>query len=160
MKEMKKEKAYIGIDPGKTGAAAIITTRHTGEEYIDIIDYLEPVLLAQEIKEWAETYKVVLAVVEKVHSMPKQGVTSSFNFGMNFGIWQGILSALQIPYSFVPPQAWQKGLFSKTDGDNKKRGLSVVRRLYPRSEFFKLEKHHNRADAMLIARYAKGCGDV
>lgn len=151
-----KEKAYIGIDPGKTGAAALIAKRYTGEEYIDIIDYLEPIALTQEIKEWAETYNIVLAVVEKVHSMPGQGVVSSFNFGVNFGIWRGILSALQIPHVFIPPQVWQKGLFSKTDGYNKKRGLSVVRRLYPGSQFFKLEKHHNRADALLMARYAKG----
>lgn len=153
---MIKAPAYIGIDPGQTGAAAIITARYTGEEYIDIIDYSDPQSLTPEIKEWAETYNIILAVIEKVHAMKKQGVVSSFNFGVNFGIWQGILTTLQIPYSFATPQAWQKGLFSKTDGDKKKRGLAVVRRLYPRSEFFKLEKHHNRADAMLIARYAKG----
>ena len=39
----------------------------------------------------------VLAVLENVHSMPKQGVSSSFCFGEGKGIWEGILAALKFP---------------------------------------------------------------
>ena len=145
-----KPKAYIGIDPGKTGAAALIST-----EGIDIFDFEDPVQAAMEIREWKNDFDITLCLLEKVHAMPKQGVISIFTFGTNFGQWIGIMAAFQIPLKLIAPAKWQKEFFSKADGDNTKtKSLTVARRLYPHSEYFKLKKHHNRADAMLLATLA------
>ena len=46
--------------------------------------------------------------LEKVSSMPKQGIASAFNFGMGYGMWLGVLATLQIPYTLVTPQHWKK----------------------------------------------------
>jgi hypothetical protein len=144
--------AYVGIDPGKTGAASLISA-DTGD-IIGIIDWQNPAFVADSLRQWQLKYIIRLAVLEKVHAMPKQGVTSTFTFAENFGAWQGMLAALVIPHELVSPQKWQKGLFRKSDGDGKKRSLAVVRRLYPVSVFFKRVKDHDRADATLMARFA------
>ena len=31
------------------------------------------------------TFKIDISIIEKVHAMPRQGVTSSFQFGRSFG---------------------------------------------------------------------------
>ena len=150
-----KEKAYIGIDPGKTGAAAIITP-----DGIDIMDYTDIFETVQQFREWKADYDLS-CVLEKVWAIPgggrKQGASSMFKFGENFGIYQGILSALGIPYYLKTPQGWQKVMLPVTDGHTKKRALDTARRLYPAiaKKYLKRKKDHNRADALLIATYAK-----
>lgn len=91
--------------------------------------------------------------IESVHSMPEQGVASSFAFGVGFGMWLGILSALKIPYTLVTPQRWKKTLM---DGMGKDKDASrvVAMRLFPSADLH-LKKHHGRADAILIAEYIR-----
>ena len=149
---MEKEKAFCGIDPGKTGSLAIITP-----DGVDIMDWGETHEIVMQLKEWHEDYSL-LVYIEKVHAMPKQGVVSTFNFGVNFGMWQGILYALGIPHYFVPPQVWQKKFLSvSNEPTTKKKSLEVARRLYPSiaTKYLKRQKDHNRADSLLIATYAK-----
>jgi len=142
---------FIGIDPGQTGAAVL----YDGEKIIDCADYSDPVEMSETLLEWQDMAIIHLAILEKVASMPKQGVSSVFKFGTNFGIWQGILSALRIRHELVTPQAWQKGIITKTDGaDSKARSLCVARRLFPNSLYFKRKMDHNRADAALMAVFA------
>ena len=52
------------------------------------------------------TSRDTIAIIEAVHSFPGQGVASTFKFGNNFGQWQGILSAMAVPYIQVSPQKW------------------------------------------------------
>ena len=148
LEEEKMQDFYIGIDPGATGACAILTDSKRGAVYdFDDVEVLN-VLRTVRDKEL-----LVLAAIEKVHSMPKQGVASSFKFGTNFGIWQGRLQALEIPFIFVTPQKWQKVVFdSMTKGDRKAMSLDLARRLFPWADL-RLKKHHGRAEALLLARY-------
>ena len=147
---MSKSIKYVaGIDPGKTGAVAVLDSKDMA--VVDMRDFGDP----GEIAEFLKTYPLDMAVLEKVGAMPKQGVVSVFSFGTNYGLWQGLLTALKVPFSLVTPQLWMKGQVLPSDhADRKKRGLTVCRRLYPESKYFKREKDHNRADAVLIARYA------
>lgn len=152
---MTEKKIYIGIDPGQSGACAILARK---EQFV--FDF-EDILVINELKAYADLYHYgpanyeLLAAIEKVHSMPKQGVSSSFKFGTNFGIWQGRLQALEIPYIFVTPGKWQKVVFdSMTKGDRKEMSLDLARRLFPWAELH-LKKHHGRAEALLIAEYLR-----
>ncbi len=81
--------------------------------------------------------------------MPKQGVTSSFTFGKNYGFLIGLLTAIQIPFKFVTPQQWQKGMQCLTKGD-KNVSKSAAQRLWP-----KVKVTHAIADSMLIAEYGR-----
>ena len=111
---------YIGIDPGLSGAVGVLTEI---DPYIRPEVYDTPTALiegektkrrhltgsmARLLLPYAHRHDV-LAVLENVHSMPKQGVASSFCFGEGKGMWEGILAALEIPMELVSPQRWKKG---------------------------------------------------
>ena len=93
-----------------------------------------------------------VAVIEKVHSMPGQGVASTFKFGMNYGQWIGILTALQIPYEMITPQKWMKhyGSMPKDKNERKYYIKAMAKALYPKSGRITLAT----SDAILIAHYA------
>ena len=148
-----KDRAWIGIDPGKSGAIALITR----DEQL-VMDWPGDAAGAAELLlTWRIEYHIELVALERVGSMPGQGVKSMFSFGENFGTWQGILAALGIPYVMPRPQEWQKGLVSPADGETKARSLAVARRLFPDAELDR-KKDHGRADALLLAWWARRQG--
>ena len=104
------------------------------------------------IKERLNKDKEVVVVVEQVHAMPGQGVTSMFNFGQSFGVIKGICAALSLPIYFVRPTKRKKHYnLIKT---NKDASRTKVIEVYPEI-VGKLhrKKDSNRADAILIALY-------
>jgi len=147
----------IGIDPGLTGAVAII-----GDYGINLIDMpvvakstrgkqVDGAALAQIFLEERTRAFVYL---EQVGAMPGQGVTSMFNFGHGYGIVQGVLYSLCIPFQLVTPQKWKKhhGLIGKQK--DMARTLCIQR--HPElSGQLKRKKDIGRADALLIAEYGK-----
>lgn len=150
---------YIGIDPGITGAVAWIDNRtpnNIGYEKTPFIqlkrkEYDERAM-AEEIKSFLPSELGCFATLEKVHAMPKDGGVGAFSFGYGFGLWVGILAALDISYQFVTPQAWRKEMLA---GMPKEKGASVVKvkQLYPNLTFLK-KTDHGIADAILIAKYS------
>ena len=91
----------------------------------------------------------LFAVIEKVHSMPKQGVASSFTFGQNYGGLRMALAALKIRREHVTPQKWQKEMGCMTKGD-KNVSKRRAQELFP-----KIKVTHAIADCLLIAEYAR-----
>ncbi len=148
--ERGKMKIYIGIDPGVTGAIAIIYA--PGD--MSVYDFEDGDVLSELIQISGTPCK---AVIEKVSSMPGQGVSSTFKFGTNFGQWIGRLEALGIPFDFVTPQKWKKAMFDSMPKSNvKEMSRDRARRIFPQmAEFFKRKKDHNRAEALLLAAYCK-----
>jgi hypothetical protein len=155
---------YIGIDPGKSGAVAGIfgsavlihdtptvpvkSGRKTKNDYV--IQSMASILRG------FLQHDQVFAVLEKVHSMPEQGVASSFDFGRGFGLWEGLLAALGISYELVSPQRWKGEMMADM---GKEKGASIVRalQLFPQAaDLITLKKHEGRAEALLMAAYARG----
>ena len=131
---------YIGIDPGKSGGIAILDD--TGmyaikmpETEKDLFDYLK------------DNAYDSFCVIEQVHAMPGQGVTSMFNFGASYGGLRMALIGNNIPFETVTPQKWQKVLGCRTQGD-KNVSKRKAQELYP-----ELKITHALADAILIAHY-------
>ena len=150
--QLQKPTAHIGIDPGQTGAAVLIS--ETGIDYFDWPG--DPVQFYHELKQWRDDFDIKMVLLESVHSMPKQGVSSSFKFGLNFGMIQGVLAGMRIPYMLVTPQKWQKGVVVPSDGkDSKERSLTVARRMFPQVDWLRRKKDHNRSDALLMAYKVK-----
>lgn len=139
-----------GIDPGLSGAIAFFYTKEGRIEAEDM-----PVV-AKTVDAWTLSNRILemkttRAIVESVHSMPKQGVASSFCFGQTFGTVLGVLGALAIPYELVTPQMWKK--YFRLDGD-KDKSIKLIKQKFPASEhLFRLQKHHGRAEAALLALY-------
>ena len=97
--------------------------------------------------------KDVLAVLEDVHAMPQQGVSSTFTFGEGKGIWEGILGAFDIPFDLVSPQAWKKEMGLDKD-KNASRAKAV--QLFPNlTEQLARVKDDGRAEAILMAEYGR-----
>lgn len=141
---------YIGIDPGKTGALAVI---FEGMDEVVLVpfDDREYINILRDLNS-----QIAKACLEHVTAMPKQGVTSMFNFGQNFGYIKGLLEAFQIPYELVRPQKWKKE-FSIT-GD-KNSSIEVCKRLFPGVSLLRTDRcrkdDNNMAEALLMAEYAR-----
>lgn len=150
-------KAFIGIDPGKNGAIAIIwTDEYNSIEKIELyspFDEKEYIKLLSDLMNGENT---AICCLEKVNAMPKQGVVSMFNFGVNFGWIQGVLQAKGIPYELVSPQKWKKE-FSVTSDKN--TSIEVAKRLFPTVSLKQTDRckkdHDGMAEALLMAEYAR-----
>jgi crossover junction endodeoxyribonuclease RuvC len=92
---------------------------------------------------------IAAAFIERVHSMPKQGVASSFKFGQHYGMLRAFLIASAIPFEAVAPGVWQRsmGCLSKGDKNVTKR---KAQELFPA-----LKITHAIADALLLAEYGR-----
>ncbi|MCK4792363.1 MAG: hypothetical protein KAV87_52015 [Desulfobacteraceae bacterium] len=142
---------YIGIDPGMSGAIASINEDGGSLLVEDCPQNNDSVEMYRILKRLYSDDAMV--AIEKPVAF-KMGRTSALNYGTNFGIWLGIISAMRIAFETVSPQKWQKGLFKKTDGAGKERSLKVARRLWPNADL-RYKKHHGRSDALLIADWLR-----
>ena len=147
----------IGIDPGKSGAIAVLDDCCRVEIY-DIGGSL--VDAVTRLKQLSEVYDITGVVIEKVHSFPKQGVASSFDFGCTYGHLRGACIALGIPIIAEPsPQQWKKAIFgssiSKLDKAGQKRAArDKARELYPlTAPMLARVKDADKAEALLLCVY-------
>ena len=154
-------KIYCGIDPGKTGAIALLTE---GRFVINVHDM--PIESSSTVKDridplgvWAifQKYNMnhICTAVEKQSSRPGQGVVSVFSLGESWGILRSV-SALSSHESLeVAPRTWQKKINRPSTGDSKADSLTMARELFPDYDGLSRKKDHNRADALLLAVYAR-----
>lgn len=145
---------YLGIDPGASGA--LVSLSDSGEHFD-----------AYPFTGWKNAYAALsvystggaLCLLEKVHAMPKQGVTSSFTFGKNTGGWVSLLEGLRIPYEEITPQRWQKGVLGDIpSGESKKRALDFCRKKFPNYDFSKALSNKAQSgivDALCMAIYIR-----
>lgn len=144
----------IGIDPGQQGGIAYITDHHAEAVPMPLSG---KEINGHEVAEILKTKAIELVVVEKVHSMPKQGVASTFKFGMGYGMILGVLEALKLPYRMVTPQGW-KGLILAGTAKDKDAAVNFVRRAYPGIDLTpgaKRVPHDGMADALCIAEWGR-----
>ena len=124
----------IAIDPGWSGGVAAmfqdktVTVDKCPSTQSEMVDILN------EIKSIANTdNENVFAILEKVHSMPGNGVASTWKFAANYATWQTALIVLSIPFVEITPQKWMK-LVGGTPKDKKARKnylKDYAKKLYP-----------------------------
>lgn len=139
---------YIGIDPGQSGAMAILNEGST---------VAIPFKNLTEDDLWTDPFTHLqldgegkcFAMIEKVGAMPGQGVVSMFTFGQHYGMLRAFLCAARVPREMVTPQKWQKYLGCMSHGD-KNVTKAMAQRLFP-----SVKITHAIADALLIAEYCK-----
>ena len=145
----------IGIDPGKGGGIARIRYSVDKKRHL----FKEPIYDAYKCPKTIKEMVVILKMfnhlpskpkcfLESVHAFPTDGRSSAFKFGMNFGIWQGILTALNIETILVTPQKWQKDFELPKDKKERKRRLKEIA-----TEKSGLKATLLTADAICIALY-------
>lgn len=146
---------YIGVDPGSNGAIAIIiddvvykVVKYDSYEIADIIKNV--------VSEYSEN-RTMMCTLEKVHSMPRDGVKQAFKFGENYGFVKGTLMALQIPFQEVTPMTWKKE-FSLVKQD---KSISIKRskELFPGVSLLptprSTKESDGMAEALLICEYGR-----
>jgi crossover junction endodeoxyribonuclease RuvC len=142
----------VGIDPGNNGGIALLH----GDRliYADHLPIVGKTLSGHLLNNWfadIEPDTPTMVVVEQVHAMPKQGVSSTFNFGKAVGIIEGVIAARNLPITWVTPQRWKK-LMGVTADKNTSRQLAI--NLWPeQAHLFARVKDVDRAEAALIAEY-------
>jgi len=144
---------YLGVDPGFTGAWGLIDHHGNYQSCGDMLNNKKHILTRMvhaEISQAIDRQDVV-GVIEDVHSMPSQGVSSSFKFGMAFGASIAIMERLNCPWEFVTPQKWKKDMMLTSD---KNLSLELARELWPTAPL-KLQKHNGRAEALLMAEWLR-----
>ncbi len=151
----------VGIDPGLDGAVAVI-----GPEGVEAA--VTPTLAAGRggrrqydaaaMARLLAGREVELAVIEAVGAMPGQGVASTFGFGVGYGLWLGVLAALQIPHQAVSPQAWNRVILAGTARD-KAAAIAFASRRFPCVPLLATPRsrvpHDGIADAMCLAEFAR-----
>ena len=150
----------IGIDPGLSGAIAILENN----KVLNLFDIpvmsegkknkrqLNSALLVSLLKENIFKNEEVSVVVEQVNAMPGQGVTSMFNFGQTFGAIKGVCAAMGLPIFFVRPSKWKKHFELINASKDSSRTKAIE--MYPSlSNQLTKKKDVNKSDAILIARF-------
>ena len=145
-----KKVAFVGVDPGQSGALAII---YDGGAIVQTYDEREYALLLRTFKNSGYDMHTV---VEHVGAMPKQGVSSTFKFGQNFGFILGLMTAFEIPFELVRPQKWKKEFSCTSD---KNTSIAVAQRLFPKADLRRTPRcskpHDGHAEALLMAEYCR-----
>jgi crossover junction endodeoxyribonuclease RuvC len=151
---------YLGIDPGAvSGAFAVIGDQgdYVAADDLPIItsrklkwvDAPEFLMRLRQIKEEQGSLEMC-AMVERQSARPGQGVSSTFVSACAFGSLLATLQVAGIALEFVMPAVWKaaNGLLKA----EKRASLDRARLLFPAAELER-KRDHNRAEALLLARY-------
>lgn len=152
----------IGIDPGVTGAWALVGPDGTIVEDFPVIRhrslaFIDGFELEHQLRQVGA--EGATAYVENVHAMPGMGVAAMFSFGVAFGSILSALRCAEIRIEFVEPVVWKRwaGLQRAKDETTtalKRRSLDRARLMFPNMRLDRA-KDHGRAEALLIAAYGQ-----
>lgn len=154
-----KKTLICGVDPGLHHGAVAFYNFETKE--LDSVWDI-PTKVKKNGKKEIDTFtltqiidlrasSVILAVIEEVHAMPKQGVSSTFTFGYATGIVTGVIAGFNIPVIRTPAAVW-KMVTGLTSDKNYSR--KVASKMFPtHAERFAKKKDDGRAEAAMLAHY-------
>lgn len=151
---------FIGIDPGLSGAISFVTERTCVVEDLPtmplpgdglITQKIDGRALAMLIRKNVPIGETAEAYLEQVNTMggKNNAVQTQGSLMRSLGAIETVLECLGYKPTMLAPQKWKR--FYGLDAD-KKKALVVARGLY-RAAPLSLAKHHNRAEAVLIAHW-------
>lgn len=144
----------LGIDPGASGALAWFSPEG---HLVDVADM--PTIKvrgktrvdAQSLGDMISARKPDTIVVEGVHSMPRQGVASSFAFGYSAGLIEGVAAGAAIPCQIIDSAQWKRKAGVPAD---KSAARQMAIRLWPGAAAkFSRVKDDGRAEACLLGHW-------
>tara|TARA_R110002020_G_scaffold376130_1_gene587258 strand:+ start:3909 stop:4415 length:507 start_codon:yes stop_codon:yes gene_type:complete len=159
-------KYFMGVDPGAKGSIAVLKKDGSIQEVFFLSS--TEAEIAECIDAWnpysgGNCTSQVNCCLERVHSMPGQGVRSMFTFGQNYGFLRGCLFSSGIVPEDVSPRTWQKELNidprrikrGETKNKFKERLLNKAKTLWPHYYLWEEPKTKGKqlalCDALLIA---------
>lgn len=145
------KKLYIGVDLGLNGACVVLKSDGSVHEVFNT-----PASRQQFIEYYGKYTKTkCFCIIEKVASMPQNGVKASHTFGVIVERTLYTLELCKIPFQEVTPQTWMKTYMLKKDkGESttawKNRLKERAQQLFPHEKITL-----SNADAFLIAEYCR-----
>jgi crossover junction endodeoxyribonuclease RuvC len=146
----------LGIDPGLTGALAVVETINGVPTLVDATDMpitgtgakarLDVIATAA----WIANHAPSMAYIERAQAFPGQGRSSTFVYGRVAGAVEAAVSLCRIPMTLVEAAGWKREL--RLPGKNKEAARQRALQLFPQQHaLFARKRDHNRAEAALIA---------
>ena len=146
---------WIGIDPGlRSGAVAAVDHNgvYVGAYDIETVgDRIDAKALKQLILSLVTPGDNYAICLEQVWTMPKQGIASTGRFMRAFGAIGAVAELCCDRIFYVTPQVWKKAMGVTSD---KNDSLAAARIAFPQATLL-LKKDHGKAEALLIADYAR-----
>ena len=153
--------AYIGIDPGKDGAIAVIVPNRR----VYLLDFkLSTKVLYHNLCHAKEKFMIKDTCLENVHDLPETGGAQRLGFGKSIGRIETLLELVDIKPRLVVARTWQKYFGIKGDKELPKNKRSraikvatsaIAHQLYPDGDFYgpRGGLRDGRTDATVIAQY-------
>lgn len=154
--------SFLAIDPGVDGAIALWmplkarlvvydmpTLLRKGSKKRDV----DGVALANLMTAFKVFGPITSALIERAGTRPTESRSSAHTNGRNWGVAFGVLCAQLVPLEIVTPAAWKREMKLTTDKDYSR---TVATSLLPEhAHNWPLKKHHDRAEASLLAVFGE-----
>lgn len=142
-------KTIIGLNPKLLGSIAIL--RGTQLTVFDT-----PITVMKKGRGTKRDYaEATMADILQDYESEQCHVFAKKVYSVGFGIWRGIIAALQIPCTYVTPQTWEEAIMRGVADKNAAR--LRAQQLFPAyADLFVRKKDDGRAEASLIAHYGRG----
>jgi hypothetical protein len=147
-----------GIDPGVDGAAAFVDTDSATAQVVDLPQGphgTDPVALQELL---TDVWGVRSVWVEDNRANGRNGSLANFSMGRSMGLIIATVMTAGIVLHRIKPVEWQRGVGLSNVPAAKRKEASRMRalELFPDCrEQLKRKRDHNRAEALLIASYAR-----
>lgn len=156
----------VGIDPGNTGAMALVTAVGELLDTFDITSNdgrIHAAAMVDQFSRWNEAVEVDVAIVENVSAMPSDGGSSGFKFGRAAGYAEMLPACFLVRTEFITPSRWKahhkitkKGKNGKADKDASRtlamrRWPDMIEHFQPQRGRTTKAQGQARADAALLA---------
>jgi len=156
----KQIKYFIGIDNGINGGIVVLDRRQS------IIDKMVMPVLGKGKKEYdiqlilsfLNKYINSFVILEKAQPQFRDGRKQAFKTGYGYGVMQGVLTALKIPFQIEAPKTWQQFVFKGLNSDDTKiASILFCKRKWPREDWTSTQRskkaHDGMTDAACMAYY-------
>ena len=144
-------RVIAGVDPGKFGGIAF----HLSDTPNTILVFDMPIAGGEvdgnALNRIVERFAPQEVWIERVHSLPTDGVASSFAFGYGCGVVRGVFDANQVRIERVTPTTWKKHFGLSKDKEESR--AMAIRKFPVSAEQFARKKDHGKAEAALIALF-------
>ena len=147
----------LGIDPGSSGGLAIVDSKSNSLPKIiwaskmPVVNvFSKKIIDVMKVSSTLKEYTIDVTIIEKVHAMPRQGVTSSFQFGRIFGGVEALSYIYTKRVDYIAPAVWKKFLGL---GSSKKDSLDLARLKFGKLDFWDLKSNDGIAEAALLVLF-------
>ena len=133
MNGQNTKRVFVGIDPGLSGGIAVI------DEHLNVLNLED----TPTIKASGKTIYDVAGMAAVLRRL-----------SLIFGLWCGILGALELSFRTASPSAWTREVLKGCPGEGKARSIGFVTRMFPGAELVPSgcrRPRDGRTDALCLA---------